>query len=165
MSGDQPESISAIIGQVAAGEAAAATLSPDDLRALADRVDLLTADFGRWETYKAASTEYITAFKLEVDWHWRIRLAVAVACGVLILFLGTCLVLGVLWAGPLFGKDESHALTALIVATITGCVVVTIAVTKGAFGTLADRNAGLPMPEHIKELVEAGKSMMGGGHG
>lgn len=158
------QSIEDIIGSVAAGEkASTGPLPPDTLQALADRVDLIVADIGRWESYKAASAEYIAAFKTEVEWHARIRLAVAIAGGVVVVFLGACLVLGVLWAGPLFSKDNAHALTALIAATITGIVVVTIAVAKGAFSTMADRNAGLPMPEHIKELIEAGKSMMGGG--
>jgi len=154
-----------IIGSAAAGERASAAPSPsDDLQALADRVDLLVADIGRWESYKAASAEYIAAFKTEVEWHARIRFAVAVACAVVVFFLGSCLVLGVLWASRLFGDDKSHSLTALIVATVTGIVVITISVTKGAFSTMADRNASLPMPEHIKELIEAGKSMMGGGN-
>lgn len=57
------ERIGDIIRQAAAGERAATDgLSQDEIKALADRVDLLTADFGRWETYKAASTEYIQSF-------------------------------------------------------------------------------------------------------
>jgi hypothetical protein len=159
----RPDSIESIIGSAAAGEASAAALTPDDLKALADRVDLLTADFGRWESYKAASAEYVTAFKNEVDWHWRIRLAVSIACGVLVVFLATVLVVCLCHADR-FGPNQPHALTALIVATVTGCVVVTIAATKGAFATMADRNAGLPMPEHMKEIFEAGKSIIGGGH-
>ncbi|MDR7256026.1 hypothetical protein J2X47_000187 [Sphingomonas sp. BE270] len=158
------DSIESIIGDAAAGEASAAALTPDDLKALADRVDLLTADFGRWESYKTASAEYIAAFKTEVDWHWRIRLAVSIACGLLVLFLATVLVVS-LCRSDRFGADQPHALTALIVATVTGCVVVTIAVTKGAFATMADRNAGLPMPEHMKEIIEVGKNIIGGGHG
>ncbi|WP_212742101.1 hypothetical protein, partial [Sphingomonas sp. 3F27F9] len=83
---------------------------------------------------------------------------------VLVLFLATVLVVS-LCRSDRFGADQPHALTALIVATVTGCVVVTIAVTKGAFATMADRNAGLPMPEHMKEIIEVGKNIIGGGHG
>lgn len=165
MSGKQTpsERIGAIIRDAAASEASASDdLSQEDLRSLADRVDLLTADFGKWEAYKAASTEYIDAFKTEADWHWRIRLAVAIAGGTLVLFLAVCLVLGVLWAGPLFRPDQAHALTALIIGCITGSVIVTIALVKGAFSNLSDRNAGLPMPEHMKEIVDAAKSIVGG---
>jgi hypothetical protein len=159
------ETIESIINEAASGDRRGGALSTDDIRALADKVELLTADFGRWDAYKAASVEYIAAFKTEIDWHWRIRLAVSIACGVLVLFLATCLVLGVLFAEQLFGKNQGHSLTALIVTTVTGCVVVTIAATKGAFATMAERNAGLPLPDHIKELVTAGKGIIGGGHG
>ncbi|MEN2785817.1 hypothetical protein ACFOKI_10575 [Sphingomonas qilianensis] len=160
----KPEpSIGDIIGEVAATERAAASLAPDDLKSLADRVDLLTADFGRWESYKAASAEYITAFRDEVDWHRRIRLAVSVACAIIVLFFAILLVVVLRHANTIFDRNSGHALTALIVATVTGSVIITIAVTKGAFQTMADRNAGLPMPDHMKEIVEAGKNLIGGG--
>ncbi len=159
------DTIGQIIGDAASADTASSIMTPDDIKALADKVDLLTADFGRWDAYKAASAEYIVAFKNEVDWHWRIRLAVSIACGVLVIFLATCLVLGVIFAKTIFRADQSHALTALIVTTVTGCVIVTIAVTKGAFATMADRNTGLPMPEHIKEIIDAGKTLVSKGHG
>lgn len=163
---DEPKpeaSIGDIIGEAAETEKAAASLTPDDLRSLADRVDLLTADFGRWDSYKAASAEYITAFRDEVNWYWRIRLAVSIACALIILFFVILLVIVLCRAKVIFGEDSGHALTALIVATVSGSVIITIAVTKGAFQTMADRNAGLPMPDHMKEIVEAGKNILGGG--
>jgi hypothetical protein len=157
-------SIDSIIGAVVAAEASEDSSQILDLKTLADKVELLSADFGRWDEFKAASAEYIREFKTELEWHRRIRLGVVIACAVLVAFLTTSLVLAVLWAKALFGTDPSHALTALIVATVTGSVVVTIAVARGAFQTMANRNEGLPMPEHMKELVEAGKSLLGGGH-
>lgn len=158
------ETIGGIISQAAAGEVNASTLTPDDTKALADRIELLAADFGRWESYKAASTEYVQAFAKEVNWHRVIRTAVAVAGAFLIIFLAGALVCGMLYSKTLFGTDQGHALPALIVACVTGCVIVTIALIKGAFSNVADRNAGLPMPEHIKEIIEAAKAIVGGGH-
>lgn len=158
-------SIGDIIGEAAATERAGASGENDDLKALADKLELLTADFGRWETYKAASTEYITEFTTEIRWHRRIRLAVVIACALLVLFLAGTLVLAIFRASALFGQDSGHALSALIVATISGCVVVTIATIKGVFQNMADRNAGLPMPEHMKTLVDAAKDVIGGGKG
>ncbi len=130
---------------------------------MADSLELLTADFGSWKGYKAASTKYVEEFTTEVVWHRRIRLGVAIACALLVLFLVIMLMVGVRNANN-FKPEQSHALTALIVGCITGSVVVTIALVKGAFSNLADRNAGLPMPEHIKEIVEAAKNIVGGGH-
>lgn len=156
--------IDSIIGAVVAAEAPDTASQPLDLQTLADKFELLSADFGRWDEFKAASAEYVREFKTELEWHRKTRFWVVIACGALVFFLGLCLVLAVLWAEPLFGDDPSHALTALIVATVTGSVVVTIAVARGAFQTMTDRNAGLPMPEHVKELIEAGKSLLGGGH-
>ena len=166
MNDQQPPeaSIDSIIGAVVAAEALENASQPLDLKTLADKFELLSADFGRWDEFKAASAEYVREFKTELEWHRKIRLGVVIACAILVIFLAVSLVLAVLWAKTLFGDDPSHALTALIVATVTGSVVVTIAVARGAFQTMADRNEGLPMPEHIKELVEAGKSLMGGGY-
>lgn len=154
-------SIGDIIGEAAATERAAASSIPDDNKKLAESLDLLTADFGRWESYKAASAEYINEFTTEVRWHRRIRLAVSIACALLVLFLATVLVVALRHANTLFSDSSGHALTALIVATVTGCVVVTIATIKGAFQTMADRNSGLPMPDHIKEIVDAARDYMG----
>ncbi len=167
MSGEQnPEpSIGDIIGEAAATERAAASLTSDDVKVLADRLELLAADFGRWETYKAASTEYVTEFTTEMRWHRRIRLAVSIACALLVIFLSTVLVVSLCRADTMFGENPGHALTALIVATVTGCVVITIATIKGAFQTMADRNAGLPMPDHMKEIVDAAKGFIGAGKG
>jgi len=161
---DEPtpdQSIGDIIDQAAATEVGAASSASDDVKALADRLDLLTADFGRWETYKAASTEYITEFTTEIRWHRRIRLAVSIACALLVLFLAGVLVAALCHTDTMFDDNSGHALTALIVATVTGCVVVTIATIKGAFQTMADRNTGLPMPDHMKEIVDAAKDFIG----
>lgn len=167
MSGDHDpnSSIGDIIGEAAASERAAASSPSDDVEALADRLELLTADFGRWETYKAASTEYVTEFATEMRWHRRIRFAVSIACALLVIFLATVLVVAICNAKTIFGDSSNHALTALIVATVTGCVVVTIATIKGAFQTMADRNTGLPMPDHMKEIIEASKGLIGAGGG
>lgn len=157
------DTIEGIIGQSAAGEGGASEIiSQEDMRAMADGLELLTADFGSWKNYKAASTKYVEEFAAEISWHRRIRLGVAIACAVLVLFLTVGLVLAVLYAQDLFRADQSNALTALIVGCITGSVVVTIALVKGAFSNLADRNAGLPMPEHMKEIVDAARNIMGG---
>jgi hypothetical protein len=158
-------SIGDIIDEAAATERAAASSSSDDVKALADRLELLAADFGRWETYKAASTQYVTEFTTEMRWHRRIRLAVSIACALLVLFLATVLVVALCRANTLFGESSGHALTALIVATVTGCVVVMIATIKGAFQTMADRNAGLPTPDHMKEIVDAARDFIGASKG
>lgn len=165
MSGEQTpnKDIEGIIGGAAAQEGnATQTISQDDLKAMADALELLTADFGTWKGYKAASTEYIKEFTKEIVWHRRIRAAVAVACGILIVFFAIVLVCGLNNSDTLFTAEQSHALTALIVGCITGCVIVTIALVKGAFSNLTDRNAGLPMPDHIKEIVDAAKNIVGG---
>lgn len=128
---------------------------------MADSFELFTADFGSWKGYKAASTKYVEEFTTEIIWHRRIRLGVALSSGALIVFLLVMLTVGVHSAND-FKPEQSHALTALIVGCITGSVVVTIALVKGAFSNVADRNAGLPMPEHMKEIVDAAKNIMGG---
>lgn len=165
MSGEQPteDTIESIIKEAAAEEGAASkSLSQDDLKAMADSLELLTADFGTWKGYRAASSEYVKEFTNEIVWHRRIRFAVTLAGGSLVLFLSILLICGVVNADTLFREDQGTALTALIVGCITGCVVVSIALVKGAFSNLADRNAGLPMPDHIKEIVDAAKNIVGG---
>lgn len=159
---DPSENIENVISAAAAQEGASAeTLSTEDLKTLADEVELLKADFGRWDSYKGAATEYVDEFTKEIKWHRRVRLGVSIGGGALILFLSILLVCGISKSTEIFGTNAGNALTALIVGCIGGCVIVTIALIKGAFSNVADRNAGLPMPDHIKEIVDAGKNITG----
>lgn len=160
----RPESsIEEIIRGAASGDAVRESAAPttEEYRELADKVELLLADLSRLSAYPAASADYVTAFTDEMRWHKTIRAWVAIACAVIILVLlatlGLAIYNRVLW----FGRRESHALTALIVATISGTVVIAIAVAKAVFAPISERNAGLPMPEHIKTLWEAMQSITG----
>lgn len=157
------DTISDIIGNAAAGEDSSSAPGPVYPTAadLAERLDLLVADVGRWNEYKAAKTEYIEQFTTEIRWHRRIRLAVVIACAALVVFFIVLLVHCLRNARSIFGDNPGTAMTALIAGTIGGSVIVTIAVTKGAFSALKDRNEGLPMPEHMKELFDAAKDVFG----
>lgn len=161
----EPEkrSIEDIIGGAAADDVGRepAPSPTDAYKELADKVDLLSADFGQWTQYKAASVEYVKEFTLEVKWHRKIRLAVAVAGALMVIVLIGGLALAIYFAQRIFGSDPGHSLTALIVSAIGGSVVITVSVARGAFATMADRNAGLPVPEHIKAVVEAAGQMFG----
>lgn len=92
------QSIDSIIQQVAADQGGPPVEDADPLAVLSEKLDLLIADAGKWNEYKAASTEYIKEFTIEVRWHRRIRLAAAVFCGALIFTFITCLILAVLLA-------------------------------------------------------------------
>ncbi len=59
-------------------------------------------------------------------------------------------------------KDKPGLITELIVSTIGGKVIISIATLKGASATVKDRNEGLPMPDHMKELINIGKNLFKG---
>lgn len=155
--------IGAIIGGAAADDRAKNPVNgAADADRLAERLDLLVADFGQWTEYKAASVEYVREFTTEIKWHRRTRALVVSVCGLLIVAFAVLLIV-VLWnAQTIFGNDPGHSLTALIVGTIGGSVIISIAALKGAFATVKDRNEGLPMPDHMKELVDVGKNLFKG---
>ena len=151
--------LSAIGRAIAAGQSGQEVKSPPALPTvedLADKLELLTADFGRWTEYKGASAEYIREFKTEIEWHRNTRAAVVICCAVLVFALFVLLLLATFSAKELFGADQAHSLTGLIVGCIGGMVVISIAALRGAFATMKDRNEGLPMPEHLKEVVDLG---------
>ncbi len=163
-SSNQPD-IAGIIEGVAAKQEQQAPAEPADaeVRKLAERLDLLVADFGQWTEYKAASVDYVRQFSKELAWHRVIRVWVAIACGVVVVGLAALLVTVLCLSDRIFGDNPGNALTALIVACVGGIVVVTIAALRGAFAPLKERNEGLPMPEHIKQVVELGQGMFGRG--
>lgn len=155
----EPSEIRELIASAAASEASHVSTPNVTIEQLADRIELMTADFGKWQDFQAASNKYVEEFTEEVRWHRIIRTGVAIAGCLLILILLGVLITAIHTGGDWFGENQPYAMTALIVATITGSVVIMIALAKGAFATLADRNAGLPMPEHMKQLVDAASNL------
>ena len=156
-------SLGEIIGSAAAEQRALEPADAPSIAQLADQLDLLTADFGRWSEFKGISADYIREFRTELQWHRRTRAAVVGACGVLVALLMMLLVTVLCLAQRIFTVGQEHGLTALIVGSIGGMVVIAIAALRGAFASSKDRNEGLPMPEHIKEVVDLGSKIFGKG--
>ncbi|MBB5712187.1 hypothetical protein [Sphingomonas xinjiangensis] len=124
----------AIIAGVATQQESAAPDEPSiEITRLTERVDLLVADFGRLSDHKAASAEYIREFTTEVNWHRWTRIVVAGSCGVIVIALAALLIVVLTYSRQIFGDKPGYALTALIVACISGIVVITIAALRGAF--------------------------------
>lgn len=114
-------------------------------------------DAGQWQSFKAASTKYVNAYTKEIEWHSKIRIVSSFVCIALIIFFCGLLYCSLSYRYIIFGDDPHHAMTALIVGSIGGSVVLMIALIRGAFATLAQRNADLPIPPHMQEVLEVGK--------
>lgn len=151
-----------IIGEVARTEAAAAPvpaeqsnrLSDAEIVALAEKIDLLVADLGKWQAYKAASTSYVEEFTSEVKWHKDTRRKAVDAAIGLALFLFCFLVLSVVLNSVIFPDGKGSAIVAIVAGCIGGSVVLALAALRGAFMPISQRNQDLPAPEHLKQLLE-----------
>ncbi len=154
--------IAAIIGDAATRqELEAPPEPPADIARIAEQLELLTNDIARLNDLKAASDTYYKEFTTEIRWYRWTRLVVVIACAAIVLGLSGLLVVVLRHAKTLFGPTPGHALTALIIGCISGIVIITIAALKGAFTGVKDRNEGLPMPEHLKEAIEAVQTVFG----
>ena len=158
-----PMSLGEMIGGAAAEQRALEPAEDPSIARLADQLDLRTADFVRWSEFKDRSADYIRGFRTELQSHRRTRAAVVVACGVLVALLMILFVTVLCLASGYSPSVKSTVLTALIVGSTGGMVVIAITALRGAFASSKDRNEGLPMPEHIKEVVDLGSKIFGKG--
>jgi len=154
--------IAAIIEGAAARQELAAPPEPSaDVARIAEQIELLTNDIARLNDLKAAASAYYDEFTTEIRWYRWTRLVVVIACAAIVIALSALLVVVLCQAKTLFGPNPGHALTALIIGCISGIVIITIAALKGAFSGVKDRNEGLPMPEHLKEAIDAVQTAFG----
>jgi hypothetical protein len=122
-----------------------------------DAVDLLIADLGQLGEFNATAQTFVNAATKEIDWNRRARLAVILVAGLIIVALaflvGTvllCPTLDSLRASP-------TAFSTVIAASIGGGVILAISVTRAVFSTFGERNDGVPMPEHLKQVIDVAK--------
>lgn len=132
----------------------------ETLAAKLDQVDLLIADLGQISSFNAKAQAFVEEAATEIKWNRRARLAVTVVVGFMLLGLGRLLWL--LADGDRFAKlrETPVAFSTVVAATIGGGVILAISLTRAVFSTFAERNVGVPMPDHLKGVMDAVGSLI-----
>lgn len=156
MSSDKkaPNEIDRLIQGSALAESNAAQAVDVKKVEIEERLELLLADLGKWQAYKAASTKYVSAFEVDINSYRRWRVFIALLSAALVAGFSFLLFYLVIWSPPTLSALAPSAQVATLGGCITAIVVILIVLIKGSFMALHERGNGLPMPEHFKVIQD-----------
>ena len=146
-----PVDTSAISAE-AAGEATQST--PDLLAQRLDQVDLLIADLGQASEFTNKAVKFVGEATKETEWN---RIARACTLGVVLTILGgLARIVWLLMTDARFDAIRGNpvAFSTALAALVGGGVLLATSVSKAVFSTFAERNSGVPMPDHLKTVVD-----------
>lgn len=136
-----------------------ASSEPIDLNELLkqklDDVDLLIADLGQLNDFNREAADFAKEARTEIRWNRIARVIVLGSVAILLILLCRFVWVIVDWDSFARLRNTPLAFSTAIAAAIGGGVVLSISVTKAVFSSFAERNAGVPMPEHFKAVIDA----------
>lgn len=140
--------------------AAPTPLLTEELKNSLDKVDLLVADLGQLGEFTRKAEKYVEEAATELYWNRVARAAAVLATLliiiVLLMFLRTALDSRYSDAFT----NNPYALSVLVGAVVGGVVILCITLTRSVHATFAERNAGMPMPEQLKVVIDAVKTIL-----
>ena len=124
------------------------------LAARLDKVDLLLADLGQASEFTAKAVKFADEAATEIRWN---RIARALTLSVVLLIIcGLARILFIILQWPDFQNLRANpiALSTALAAIIGGGVILATGVSKSVLSNFADRNGGMPMPDHLKVVID-----------
>jgi len=126
----------------------------EELKKQLDALELLRTDLGQVSDFNAKAQKLIDEATIELNWNRWARLAVSITSLVIVVGLA-CLIYQLLTNDAFSAiRDSAPAFTTVITASVGGIILVVNSATKAVFTNFPERNAGIPMPEHLKPIVE-----------
>jgi hypothetical protein len=150
---NSPVDTSAIGREAAQAPHEAASIN-DQLANKLDQVDLLIADLGQISEFTASANKFTDEAATEIKWNRKARVATLVC--VLVIIVGLFIMLSLVLSIDTFKDLRSNpvAFSTTLVAIIGGTVILAKGVSSSVFSSFADRNGGMPMPEHLKTVLD-----------
>jgi hypothetical protein len=126
----------------------------EQLKQKFDQVDLLIADLGQIGDFKHKAAEFAVAATIEARWNRWSRAATLIV--VMLIVIGLAFTLYQLLVGDAFSNLRSVpvAFSTALAAVVGGGVILVSGVSKAVFSSFAERNAGVPVPDHLKSVMD-----------
>jgi hypothetical protein len=126
-----------------------------------DQVDLLIADLGQVSEFTSKAVKFAEEATTEIRWNRIARLFTLFV--VLAIISGLGRMLWLLMGDAAFQKlrDNPVAFSTGMAAIIGGGVVLATSVSRSVFSGFSERNGGMPMPEHLKAIMDGIGSIFG----
>ena len=144
-----------------AAAAAADDLDSGDITKRLDDLELRLEQVALAESYLGAFKDYCVSLRADQEALTWIRwVAVIFAFFFIVLMVGG-LAFFMFFRGALFWMISDISLAAIVVGVLGGAAGILLALLKGSFRTIAERNNDDVVPEHMKALLEAAKAISG----
>jgi RsiW-degrading membrane proteinase PrsW (M82 family) len=134
----------------------------EQLKTNLDKVDLLIADLGQLGNLTRNADRFIQEATTELAWNRWARAGASIGVLVIVIVMLFFLRAALNNEFKTAFTGNPHGLSVLIGAVFGGVVVIAIAFTRAVHSTFAERNAGMPMPEHLKTVVDTIKNVLPG---
>lgn len=140
------------IGAEAAGGSTPST--PDLLAQRLDQVDLLIADLGQASEFTNKAVKFVEEATTEARWNRIARVCTLVV--VLAILGGLARVIWLLMVDSRFDAIRANpvAFSTALAALVGGGILLATSVSKAVFSTFAERNSGVPVPDHLKTVID-----------
>ena len=153
-------------GRVRAAEEAAVAAAPGDgsvdlaeLAGRLDRLEVFAEQAGLQARLVADVNDYVKSLKAEVDALYWIRIGAIAFAGMFCLALCGGAVTAFIYEPRWLTNSRTHAVPAILIASVGASVALIALVLKGVFRAIADRNKDELLPEHLKVVMETVKSV------
>ena len=127
---------------------------PNSLGAALDKVEYLLATLGDTEQLQNSITEHIGECKKEISSNNLIRIIASGGAAVTVLVFIATAITHAWWVTKNPNAMPWELSAAIIGFSCTMSTALILVVVRSAFQTFAERNTGVPMPEHIKAFYD-----------
>lgn len=126
-----------------------------------EKIELLIADLSRISEFANKATDFADQAKTEIEWNRWSR--------AIVLFVVALLLIGFVFIACQLTQDARFvdlrknptAFAATLASVVGGGTLLAGTVTKSVFLSFKNRNEGLPIPEHFKEVIDSVNSLIG----
>jgi hypothetical protein len=153
-------------GRVRAAEEAATASAPADgtvdlaeIASRLDRLEVFAEQTGLQAQLVADVNEYVKSLKAEVDALYWIRIGAIVFAALFCLALCGGAVTAFILQPRWLLNSRTHAVPAILIASVGASVALIALVLKGVFRAIGDRNKDELLPEHLKVAMETVKTV------
>jgi hypothetical protein len=129
-----------------------------DLQKRLDRLEVYAEQAGRQSQLIEKLNDYVGSLQSEVRSLYWIRIAAISFAGIFVVSLCLFSAIALSVSPKWVAHNHTHAVAALIVATVGASVALIALVLKGAFRTIGERNDADLLPENLKVAVETVKT-------
>ena len=145
---------SAISAEAERTPSVSSSIAGSELLDRLDKVDLLIADLGQVSEFTSKAVKFADEAATEIRWNRIARLCTLITVLVILGGLSRALWVVITWDSFSALRASPGAFSTTLAALVGGGIVLAVGVSRSVFSSFSERNGGMPMPEHLKTVID-----------